>query len=152
MSTRAPHLRIRRGLTFIEVAIAASILAIAGMAALEVLASSDSGGRFARRQALATLEAERTLVFVVDRFKQGLSIPSADDLSEGLVGEALAGCGVAVTSTDSTIRLTIPSATADGAPREVDLAVTNILVEISTPEGEVIASLERSVPRPSGGG
>ena len=53
------HSTRRRGLTFVEVMIAASILAIAAMASLELLAASDATSLGARRQALAAIEAER---------------------------------------------------------------------------------------------
>lgn len=144
--------RARRGLTFIEVAIAASILAIAGVAALEVLAMSDAAGRFARRQAQAAVEAERALSIAADRVKAGQSVPDSDTLSEGLVGEALGGCTMTIAATDMNVRLTIPGATRDGGPRDIELAVRNLVIEVRDPENEVIVRFERAVPLPNGGG
>jgi type II secretory pathway pseudopilin PulG len=151
-AARLPRPRAPRGLTFIEVAIAASILAIAGVAALEVLASSDAAGRFARRQAQAAVEAERALSLAADHIKTGRAIPDAETLSAGLVGEALDGCTMAITAADMNVRLMIPGASRDAGPREIDLAVRNLVVEVHGPDDEVIVRFERAVPLPNGGG
>jgi prepilin-type N-terminal cleavage/methylation domain-containing protein len=142
----------RRGLTFVEVMIAASILAIAAMASLELLAASDSTSLAARRQALAAIEAERALSTVADTVRQGGTIPSAATLSDGLVGEALGGCSMTMTGITSVVTFTIPSATPNGPPREVDLSVMNLVVEVLDPAGETLVRFERAVPLPSGGG
>ena len=48
----------RAGLTLIEVLVAAVILSVAALAALELLASTDAASLAARRVALASIEAE----------------------------------------------------------------------------------------------
>lgn len=147
--TRTPR---RRGLTFVEVMIAASILAIAAMASLELLASSDSTSLAARRQALAAIEAERALSTVADAVRRGDPIPNAATLSDGLVGEALGGCSMTMVGNPTLVSFTIPSATPNGPPREVDLSVMNLVVEVLDPAGETLVQFERAVPLPSGGG
>jgi prepilin-type N-terminal cleavage/methylation domain-containing protein len=142
----------RRGLTFVEVMIAASILAIAAMASLELLAASDSTSLAARRQALAAIEAERALSTVADAVRQGGTIPNAETLSDGLVGEALGGCSMTMVGNPSVVSFTIPSATPNGPPREVDLSVMNLVAEVLDPAGETLVRFERAVPLPSGGG
>jgi len=150
-TARTPARR-RRGLTFIEVMIAASILAIAAMASLELLAASDSTSLAARRQALAAIEAERALSTVADTVRRGGAVPSATTLSDGLVGEALGGCSMTMVGTPTVVSFTIPSATPNGPPREVDLSVVNLVVEVLDPAGETLVQFERAVPLPSGGG
>lgn len=150
-ATRKPNF-IRRGLTFIEVMIAASILAIAAMASLELLASSDATSLGARRQALAAIEAERALSTVANIVRAGGSIPNTATLSEGLVGEALGGCTMTMAGAQRQVSFTIPSATPGGPPREVELTVVNLVVEILDPGGEPLVTFERAVPIPSGGG
>ena len=150
-SARTKPSLIRRGLTFVEVMIAASILAIAAMASLELLAASDATSLTARRQALAAIEGERALSTVADIVRKGGSIPSASAMSESLVGEALGGCTVRMTGTPAVVSFTIPSATPDGPPRVVDLSVVNLVVEILDPAGETLVEFERAVPAHSGG-
>jgi prepilin-type N-terminal cleavage/methylation domain-containing protein len=142
---------VRRGLTFVEVMIAASILAIAAMASLELLAASDATSLTARRQALAAIEGERALSTVAETVRGGGAIPSTKAMSEALVGEALDGCTVRMTGTPAVVSFTIPSATPDGPPRVVDLAVVNLVVEILDPSGETLVEFERAVPAHSGG-
>jgi hypothetical protein len=144
------HLPRRRGLTFVEVMISASILSIAAIASLELLAASDSGSLSARRQALAAVEAERTLAFVADLVKAGQQIPDSATLSGGLVGEALQGCSIVLTGTVLQVDFTLPPASAGGAPRTVDLAVNNLVAEVFGPNGELIIALERPVPLTTG--
>jgi hypothetical protein len=132
--------------------IAASILAIAAMASLELLAASDATSLGARRQALAAIEAERALSTVADTVRNGGSVPSAATLSDGLVGEALGGCTMTMVGTPMLMTFTIPSATPNGPAREVDLAVVNLVVEVLDPAGETLVTFERAVPVPSGGG
>ena len=141
-----------RGLTFVEVMIAASILAITAVASLELLASSDATSLAARRRALAALEAERALGMAADSVRQGSPLPSAETLSDGLVGEALGGCTMTVAGTPMNVRFVIPSATPNGPPREVELPIVNVVVGVQDPSGEEILSFERAVPVPAGGG
>lgn len=141
----------RRGLTFVEVIIAASILAIAALASLELLASSDASNLFARRQALAAIEAERTLAVVSDLVKDGKPIPDSATLSAGLVGEALVGCTIRVTGTQTLVTFELPGEIAGGATRQVQLLVNNLVAEVEGPDGDVVVTLERPVPMSTGG-
>lgn len=143
--------RRSRGLTFIEVMISASILSIAAIASLELLAASDNGSLFARRQALATVEAERTLASVADLVKAGQPIPGSAELSGGLVGEALQGCSITVTGNVLEVEFTLPPSSAGGAPRTVALTVNNLVAEVFGPDGDSIVTLERPVPITTGG-
>ena len=145
-----PPSRRRRGLTFIEVVIAASILSIAAIASLELLAASDSGSLSARRQALAAVEAERTLASVAELVKDGQQIPDSATLSSGLVGEALQGCSIVLTGTVLQVEFTLPPASAGGQPRTVTLPVNNLVAEVFGPNGDLIIALERPVPLATG--
>jgi len=141
-----------RGLTFIEVMIAAAILSIAAIASLELLASSDSSGLFTRRQAMAAIEAERALGVASDAVKKGESIPDSATLSSGMVGEALVGCTLRVTGHVMTVNFTIPSATAGGPSRQVALEVNNLVAEVLDSDGQLVVTLERPVPMPTPSG
>lgn len=143
---------LRRGLTFIEVMIAASILTIAALASLELLAKSDASNLFARRQALAAIEAERTLAIVSDLVKEGKSIPDSATLSAGLVGEALGGCTITVTGTPTVVTFDLPGTIAGGANRQVQMLVNNLVAQVEDPDGDVIVTLERPVPMDTGAG
>lgn len=147
-----PRLTRRRGLTFLEVAIAASILTIATVASLEVLATNDSSGLFARRQALAALEAERVLSTVAETIKAGGSLPSSNTLSSGMVGEALVGCSLTLSTTDQSVQFRIPPASAGGDPRSVSLRVRIVTAEVYDPRNALLVRLERPVPLPAGAG
>jgi hypothetical protein len=122
------------------------------MASLELLAASDSTSLATRRQALAAIEAERALIAVADTVRRGGTIPNAATLSDGLVGEALGGCSMTMVGNPSVVSFTIPSATPNGPPREVDLSVMNLFVEVLDPAGETLVRFERAVPLPEGGG
>lgn len=140
----------RRGLTFIEVMISASILSIAAIASLELLAASDNGSLAARRQTLAAVEAERTLAMVADLVKAGQQIPDSNTLSAGLVGEALQGCSITITATTLPVSFTLPPSSAAGPPRIVELDVANLVAEVLAPNGESVIVLERPVPLTTG--
>ena len=134
------------GLTFLEVIIAASILSIAAIAVLELLASSDSIGLTARRQALAAVEAERALEMCAEAIKDGETLPSAASLQTGLQGEALGGCTVSIAATNVTEEFTIPPAGPTGSPRAVPIRLRFLVATVEAPNGEVLVRLERAVP------
>jgi type II secretory pathway pseudopilin PulG len=143
-SNRRPH-RLR-GLTFLEVVVAASILAIAALGVLELLASSDRAGLTARRQALAVVEAERALAACADAIRRGRDLPATASLQAGMRGEALDGCTVAVTITELTEEFVIPPRGRSGDPRVVDVDLILLVATVETANGEVLVTLERAVP------
>lgn len=136
----------RRGLTFLEVVIAASILAIAAVAVLELLVSSDSVSLTARRQALAAVEAERALEICAEAIKDGDDIPHNGTLQGGMQGEALLGCTLSVTATNITEEFVIPPAGPTGNPRAVPIKLRFLAATVESPDGEVLVRLERAVP------
>lgn len=138
----------RRGLTFIEVVVAASILSIAALAALELLASSDAVNLAARRQALAAVEAEQALALCAERVRNGNALPDQDAYGAGMQGEALAGCTILVTRTTSTVPFTVPSPGPTVDPMTVPLQVHLLTATVFAPNGEVVVALERPVPDP----
>jgi hypothetical protein len=149
MTNDASKSTIRRrsaGLTFLEVIIAASILSIAAIAVLELLASSDSIGLTARRQALAAIEAERALEMCAEAIKDGETLPSAASLQTGMQGEALGGCAVSIAATNVTEEFTIPPAGPTGSPRAVPIRLRFLVATVEAPNGEVLVRLERAVP------
>jgi prepilin-type N-terminal cleavage/methylation domain-containing protein len=144
-----PRVRVRRrGLTFIEVVVAASILSIAAMAALELLASTDAVNLAARRQALAAIEAEQALAICAERIRDGDALPEQSAYNSGMQGEALTGCTILVTATTSTVNFTIPPAGPSGDPQVVPLTVRLLTATVLAPNGERIVALERPVPDP----
>ena len=137
---------VRRGLTFIVVVVAASILSIAALAALELLASTDAVNLAARRQALAAVEAEQALAICAESVKNGDGVPAASAYNTGMRGEALAGCSIVVTSTLSTVNFTIPPSGPTGEQQILPMQIRLLVATVVTPEGETIVSLERPVP------
>jgi hypothetical protein len=143
---KATNRRRSAGLTFLEVVIAASILAIAAVAVLELLASSDSVSLAARRQALAAVEAERALEICAEAIKAGDDLPQSASLQGGMQGEALLGCTLAVTATNITEEFVIPPAGPTGSPRAVPIKLRFLAATVESPDGEVLVRLERAVP------
>lgn len=142
----APFCRRRRGLTFLEVMVAASILSIAALAVLELLSSSDRVGLTARRQALAAVEAERALEACAQALKAGRPMPQIDTLQTGMTGEALGGCALTVTSTSRAEEFVIPPPGSSGAPRSVIVNIRLLVAAVETREGERLVEIERAVP------
>ena len=144
-STSSPQRRAR-GLTLIEVVVAASILAIAALALLELLTSSNSIGLSTRRQALAAIEVERALELCSAAIKAGDTLPPAAILEAGMEGEALNGCILTVTTRDSTEEFVIPAAGPNGAPRTIEINIRLLIARVETEGGERIIEAERAVP------
>jgi prepilin-type N-terminal cleavage/methylation domain-containing protein len=141
LSPRTPHPRAHRGLTFIEVLIASAILSVAALAALELLSRSDAASLFARRQALAAVEAERILSEAADAVKAERSAAREDEpLDVSSSAEALGGCTARVREVREEISL------SHGNGARARVPVVRVLAEIHDPEGRTLVSLERIVP------
>jgi len=140
----------RRGLTFLEVVIAASILAIAAIAVLELLASSDAVGLESRRRTLAAAEAERLLELCADAVRNDEEMPPASVLQAGMRGEALLGCVVRVRATDITEEFAIPSNESVGATRPLLIGLRRLELTVESPNGDDVVTLERYVPLDGG--
>ena len=138
---RTPHPRAHRGLTFIEVLIASAILSVAALAALELLSRSDAASLFARRQALAAVEAERILSEAADAVKAERSAARVDEpLDVSSSAEALGGCTARVREVREEISL------SHGNGARARVPVVRVVAEIHDPEGRTLVSLERIVP------
>ena len=138
--------RAKRALTFLEVVIAASILAISAAALLELLASTDAVGLGTRRQALAAVEVERALERAADALKSGRPMPTAAELRSGMEGEALVGCTLTISAVDRREDFVIPGAVATNATRTVRLNIRLLVARVETPDGDIIIEAERAVP------
>ena len=138
---RTPHPRAHRGLTFIEVLIASAILSVAALAALELLSRSDAASLFARRQALAAVEAERILSEAADAVTAERSAAREDEpLDVSSSAEALGGCTARVREVREEISL------SHGNGARARVPVVRVVAEIHDPEGRTLVSLERIVP------
>lgn len=125
--------------------IAASILAIAALALLELLASSDAVALTARRQALAAVEAERVLEACAQAVREGRALPANHSLQDGMQGEALEGCAITVTVREITEELELLP--QGGASSEVvDIHLRLLVATVASPDGSVVIRLERAVP------
>lgn len=129
-----------RGLTLIEVLVASVILSVAALAALEMLARNDSSSLFARRQALASVEAERLLSEAAAAVKSQNSAAKSEELDAGTAAEALGGCTATVRETRELMSIKA----ADGGA--VRVPVVRLTAEIRDPAGNELVSLERVVP------
>lgn len=132
--------RMRRGLTLIEVLIASVILSVAGLAALELLARSDSSSLFARRQALASVEAERILNDAATLVKSQRTAAHSEELDAANAAEALGGCVATVREAREVMSIT----SAGGG--SVRVPVVRLTAEICDPSGNPLVALERVVP------
>lgn len=147
MRTLQPHpLSSARGLTLVEVLIATVILAVAGLAALEMLARSDANSLFARRQALAAVEAERMLESAVEDVRNERTGGRTEEFERGRAAEALSGCVATVREAREEISLPDP----DGGNRR--MPVVRLQAEVRDPSGASLVSLERIVPVGAAGG
>ena len=136
------HARTRgaRGLTLVEVLVASVILAIAGLAALELLASGDSASLFARRHALAATEAERALEEAATRVAEDRPAAFDETISQDDGGEPLAGCRVEVQEFREFKRI------ANGAGDKLRVPVVRLVAEVTAPDGTLLALIERLAP------
>ena len=137
---RSSHTRARSGLTLIEVLVASVILSIAGLAALELLASGDAASLHARRHAMASVEAERALSHAADAVRNNRSANSSELIPANDGSEALAGCTVTVSEIHEFTRL------ASGSGSMVRVPVVRLVAEVTTEDGALLASVERLAP------
>jgi prepilin-type N-terminal cleavage/methylation domain-containing protein len=136
----------RRGLTLIEVLVAAVILSIAALAALDLLAATDAASLAARRIALASIEAERALITAAAAVHDGRDAATRWTLDGEGAGEALASCSVEVRATRELCSVT----RADG--NAVRLPMIRLIAQVTGPDGVAIATLERISALPNTGG
>lgn len=132
--------RRARGLSLVETVVAAAILAIAGLAALELLAESDASSRAARRIALAAGEAEAALARAAESVRRDLPAGSERALDAEGAGEALAGCVLVV----SERRELVAIASGSGASHTVE--IVRLVAEVLDEDERSIARLERIAP------
>ncbi len=138
VSARVRH--ARAGLTLIEVLVASVILSIAGLAALELLASGDAASLYARRHAMASVEAERALSTAAETVRHNQSASCSEIIPANDGSEALAGCTVTVTEIHEFTRL------ASGNGSMVRVPVVRLIAEVTTADGALLASVERLAP------
>ncbi len=145
-SSRAPRRWQARGLTLIEVLVAAAILSVAALAALELLATSDAAALAARREAMASVEAERALADAAESLRNGRepSIRRVIDQESG--GETLAGCALEVRAIREV--RAVGALGADSA----EIPIARLIAEVTSPDGTTLAILERVAPRETSSG
>lgn len=137
---------MRSGLTLVEVLVAAVILSVAALAALELLAATDSASLAARRQAMASIEAERALAEAAVAVHEFRSPTLRRTLDAETGGETLASCTVEIRATRETRALG-----ADGNANAFRLPVMRLVAEVTDTNGDSIALLERLTPIPAEG-
>ena len=165
-ASRGSGARVRRGLTLAEVLVAAAILVVAGLAALELLAGADRASLEGRRLALAATEAEHALSDAAVRLARGESPARREAFGAGwsdgaagdrtlagptlagptLKGPTLEGCTLEIRSTRDRVAL----AAASGAT--VAYPVERLVAEVRDPARATLLVLERIAPVPVGGG
>ncbi|MFM2164931.1 MAG: hypothetical protein RL325_1368 [Planctomycetota bacterium] len=137
---------VARGLTLVEVLVATVILAVAGLAALELLSRTDAASLHARRQALAAVEAERLLESAAADVRVDRPGARSEEFEPGVAAEALSGCTARVRETRGELSVGDP---AGGTQR---LPVVRLEAEVRDPSGASLVSLERIVPVGGAGG
>lgn len=134
------RLRTAGGITLVEVLVAAAILSVAALAALELLATSDATALAARREAMASVEAERALAEAARSIRDGREPSTRRVIDHHAGGETLAGCAVEVRS----IRENRAVSSLGANPTQVP--IVRLTAEVTSPDGESLAMLERVVP------
>lgn len=127
-------------MTLVEVMVAAMILLVAGLAALELLAAGDAASVFARRQAVASVEAERALELAAGLVREGRSAGHREEF-EPAEGEALSGCVLEVRESREELRFT------EGGARGRRMPVSRLVAEVTDREGRLLVWFERIAPR-----
>jgi hypothetical protein len=150
--------RPRFGLSLAEVLVAAAILVVAGLAALELLAGADRASLEGRRLALAATEAEHALSDAAVRLARGESPARREAFGAGaagagrtlqghtLQGHTLDGCTLEIRSTRDRVAL----AAASGA--KISYPIERLVAEVRDPSGAALLVLERIAPVPVDGG
>jgi len=137
---------LARGITLVEVLVATVILAVAGLAALELLSRTDAASLHARRQALASVEAERLLESAAADVREERPGARSEAFEPGVAAEALSGC----TATVRERREEMPIGDSLGGTQRVP--VVRLEAEVRDPSGASLVSLERVVPVGAAGG
>ena len=119
---------------------AAAILAVAALAALELLSRSDSESLYSRRLALASVEAERILAESAELVKGQRTATRRETLDSTVAAEALGGCTAVVREFRENLAVT------DRSGASMRVPVVRLTAEILDPEGKSLVSLERVVP------
>ncbi|MCE2884981.1 MAG: hypothetical protein LW806_08815 [Planctomycetaceae bacterium] len=127
--------------------VASAILAVAAIAALEFLASSDAAALAARREAMAAVEAERALAEAAEEARRGADPSGRRVIDASTGGETLAGCTIEIRTLREARNI---DTIADGP---VALPISRIIAEVTTPDGETLSVIERVAPPigPTGG-
>ncbi|MDI9404552.1 MAG: hypothetical protein QM516_11830 [Limnohabitans sp.] len=141
---RARHV----GLTLVEVLVAAAILSVAAIAALELLASTDLVAREARRQALASVEAERALTMVADEVRQtgraGVTASMRQVFTPENGGESLAGCTLSIRVERANASFRTGDDRISGSASQA--SIMRLIAEVLDEHGRVLTTLERPAP------
>ncbi len=119
---------------------AAAILAVAALAALELLSRSDSESLYSRRLALASVEAERILAESAELVKDQRPAARRETLDSTVAAEALGGCTAVVREIRENMSVT------DRSGATMRVPVVRLTAEITDPSGNSLVSLERIVP------
>lgn len=119
---------------------AAAILAVAALAALELLSRSDSESLYSRRLALASVEAERILAESAELVKDQRTAARRETLDSTIAAEALGGCTAVVREFRENMSVT------DRSGATMRVPVVRLTAEITDPSGNSLVSLERIVP------
>ena len=119
---------------------AAAILAVAALAALELLSRSDSESLYSRRLALASVEAERILAESAELVKGQRTATRRETLDSTVAAEALGGCTAVVREIRENMSVT------DRSGATMRVPVVRLTAEITDPSGNSLVSLERIVP------
>jgi type II secretory pathway pseudopilin PulG len=122
------------------VLVAAAILAVAAIAALEFLASSDAAALAARREAMAAVEAERALATAAEVVREGGDPACRRLLEASNGGETLAGCTLEI----RTLREARNIGSMNDGP--VSIPVSRLIAEVTAPDGATLSLLERVAP------
>jgi Tfp pilus assembly protein PilV len=128
------------------VLVAAAILSVAALAALELLATNDAAALAARREAMASVEAERALAEAAQALRAGQEPSLRRVIDQETGGETLAGCALEVR--------TIRESRVMGAlgANNAEIPIARLIAEVTAPDGTTLAILERVAPREANAG
>jgi type II secretory pathway pseudopilin PulG len=126
------------------VLVAAAILAVAAIAALEFLASSDAAALAARREAMAAVEAERALAEAAEATRRGVDPTGRRVIDATTGGETLAGCTIEIRTLRDVRNI---GAISTGAPT---IPISRLIAEVTSPDGTSLSLVERLAPSMGG--
>ncbi|MEY2795982.1 MAG: hypothetical protein RIR10_1698 [Planctomycetota bacterium] len=126
--------------------VAAAILSVAALAALELLATNDAAALAARREAMASVEAERALAEAAQALRAGREPSLRRVIDQETGGETLAGCALEVRA--------IRESRVMGAlgANNAEIPIARLIAEVTAPDGTTLAILERVAPREANAG